>query len=111
MKDIQIIRIPSNSSSKEPLVWIATLNNKCIGHVRLSIEHQKLKFHDAWVHPDYRRQGIYTLLWEIREKYCQEHFKGWKTYAWCKKTSLPLYLRKGYIQKESCILVEKNLDS
>ena len=75
MKDIQIIRIPSNSSSKEPLVWIATLGNQCIGHVRLSIEHNKIKFHDAWVDPDYRRQGIYTLLWETRDKYAKENFK------------------------------------
>ena len=109
MKDIQIIRIPSNSSSKEPLVWIAILGDQCIGHVRLSIEHNKVKFHDAWVDPDYRRQGIYTLLWETRDKYAKKNFKGWKSYAWCKEGSLPVYLKKGYEQKDNCILVEKDL--
>lgn len=111
MKDIQIIRIPSNLSLKEPLIWIATLNSECIGHVRLSIENTKIKYHDAWVHPDYRRQGIYTMLWEARDTYAKLHYPGQKSYAWCKATSLPLYIKKGYVQGESCIYVEKDLES
>lgn len=111
MKTIQIIRIPSNSSSKEPLVWIAALGDQCIGHVRLSIEFDKIKYHDAWVHPAYRRQGIYTQLWEARDAYAKKHFTGWKSYAWCKEGSLPVYLKKGYKQKEICTLVEKDLGS
>ena len=111
MGTVHIIRIPSNSRSKEPLVWVAILGDVCIGHVRLSIEPNQIKYHDAWVHPNYRRQGVYTLLWEARDKYAQENFKGQKSYAWCKENSLPLYLKKGYTQKELCICVEKNLES
>jgi GNAT superfamily N-acetyltransferase len=111
LKDIYIIRIPSNSRSKEPLAWIATLGDQCIGHVRLSIEYNKVKYHDAWVHPDYRRLGIYTMLWEARDKYAKENFKEYKSYAWCKESSLPLFLKQGYVQGESCIYVEKDLES
>ena len=110
MKNIHIIKIPPNSGSPEPLVWVAILNNECIGHVRLSIEHNKIKYHDAWVHPDHRRQGIYTLLWETRDQYARQHFAGQKSYAWCKKGSLPVYIKKGYTQGESCIYVEKKLE-
>jgi GNAT superfamily N-acetyltransferase len=111
LKDIYVIRIPSNSSSKEPLVWIAALGDECIGHVRLSIEHNKIKYHDAWVHPDYRRQGVYTMLWKARDTYAKQYFAGQKSYAWCKEGSLPTYLKNGYEQKEICILVEKDLES
>ena len=60
------------------VVWIAALNGECIGHVRLSIEYNKIKYHDAWVHPDYRRQGIYTMLWKARDTYAKQHFAGQK---------------------------------
>ena len=51
------------------------------------------------------------MLWEARDKYAQENFKGYKSYAWCKAGSLPVYLKNGYVQGESCIYVEKDLES
>ena len=61
--------------------------------------------------PINRRQGVYTMLWKARDTYAKQHFAGQKSYAWCKESSLPTYLKNGYEQKEICILVEKNLES
>ena len=49
------------------------------------------------------------MLWKARDAYAKQHFAGQKSYAWCKEGSLPVYLKKGYKQKEICILVEKDL--
>jgi hypothetical protein len=70
---------------------------------------RKLKFTDAWVHEDHRRKGIYRKLWDIRWEYVNEHYKGYKAYAWCKPMSLPLLLEKGFIEGDNCIYVEKKI--
>ncbi len=105
-----VVKIPSDPDSKEPLVWIAVIKNECVGHVRLSISSDKIKYHNAWVHPNHRRKGIYTLLWETRDKFVKQNFIGKISYAWCKSGSLPLYIKKGYTQGETCTYVEKVIE-
>ena len=69
----------------------------------------RVKFLDAWVHPDYRRKGIFRKLWETRLKFVTANFKGYKAYAWAKPMSLPLLIEKGFNEGDNCIYVEKEI--
>ena len=111
LEDIQIIYIPSSGTTQYVKhAWIAHLNNICIGHIHLIREaNKKIKFLDAWVHENYRRQGIFRKLWEIRWKFVNKNFKGYTIYAWAKPMSLPLLIEKGFNQGDTCIYVEKQL--
>ena len=62
---------------------------------------------DAWVHKDYRRQGIYRRLWDTRWEYVVKNYKGYKIYAWCKPMSLPLLIEKGFKEGDTITYVEK----
>jgi len=109
LSNISIIYSPSNARRLHS--WIATLNNECVGNIHLQVEPNKqIKFLDAWVHEDYRRQGIFRQLWDIRWRYVQQNYIGYKTYAWCKPSSLPLLLEKGFKKGEKCIYVEKTVE-
>jgi hypothetical protein len=70
----------------------------------------KIKFLDAWVDSNFRRKGVYRLLWETRWKYVEQEYKGWLVYAWCKDTSLPLLLEKGFSTGEVVTYVEKKIN-
>ena len=108
MSNISILYVPSNA--RELLSWIALLNNECVGNIHLQIEpNNKVKFMDAWVHKDHRRQGIYRQLWDTRWNYVKEHYNGYKVYAWCKPMSLPLLLEKGFDSGDTCVYVEKTI--
>ena len=108
MSNISILYVPSNA--RELLSWIALLNNECVGNIHLQIEpNNKVKFMDAWVHEDYRRQGIYRRLWDTRWEYVVENYKGYKIYAWCKPMSLPLLIEKGFEEGDNCVYVEKTI--
>ena len=81
-----------------------------MGHIHLQREaNKRIKFLDAWVHEDYRRQGIYRELWDTRWTYVTKHFKKFTVYAWCKPMSLPLLVEKGFKEGETCIYVEKKI--
>ena len=102
---------PSGTTQYVQHAWIASLNQLCVGHIHLQIEpHNTIKFMDAWVHEDYRRQGIYRQLWDTRWEYVKENYKGWKAYAWAKPMSLPLLIEKGFDQGDKCVYVEKDIE-
>ena len=71
----------------------------------------RIKFLDAWVHDNYRRQGIFRKLWDTRWQYVQTNYEGYIAYAWCKPTSLPLLLEKGFSTGDSTIYVERTVQS
>ena len=99
---------PSGTTQYVQHAWIASLNQLCVGHIHLQVEpDERIKFLDAWVHPDYRRKGIFRKLWDIRWEYVKENYKGWKAYAWAKPMSLPLLIEKGFDQGDKCVYVEK----
>jgi len=109
LQPLSILYVPSNA--RELLSWIAVLNNECVGNIHLQIEPNKqIKFLDAWVHENYRRQGIFRKLWDIRWEFVQQNYKGYKAYAWCKPMSLPLLLEKGFKEGETCVYVEKIIE-
>jgi hypothetical protein len=109
VKDYQIIWVPANAQDQE--AWIAISGEKTVGHIWMSIEKgHRLKFMDAWVHPDWRRKGIFRSLWEARWSSVSKRYPGWTIYAWCKANSLPLLLEKGFHAGEECTYVEKRLD-
>ena len=68
---------------------------------------QRIKFLDAWVHPSYRRQGIFRSLWETRWGYVCTTYPDHTVYAWCLPESLPLLLEKGFTAGDVCTYVER----
>jgi hypothetical protein len=109
MIDRKIIHFEANAQNLES--WVA-MNNKdeVIGHIFMLIEKDnRIKFMDAWVRSDYRRQGVYRKLWDRRWKYVNEKFKGYIVYAWCKDVTLSLLLEKGFEEIECSTLVEKQI--
>ena len=111
MPPISIIHIPPSGTTQHTLhAWVAHINNLCGGHIHLQREaNKRIKFLDAWVHEDYRRQGIYRELWDTRWDYINEHYNGYKAYAWCRPSSLPLLLEKGFKAGDTCVYVEKKI--
>ncbi len=105
--NIKITHLKPNAQNVE--IWIAVdkQTDITVGHVFMNIEPgNKLKLMDAWVSDKYRKQGIYRLLWDTRWKHIQKHYKDHLVYAWCKNTSLPLLLEKGFEQGETVTYVE-----
>jgi len=106
--EFNVVHLKSNSQRVE--TWIAMFEGNVVGHIYMDREDKdRIKFMDAWVHEDYRRKGVYRLLWETRWEYCQKHHKGCLVYAWCKDNSLPLLMEKGFERGERCTYVERNI--
>lgn len=106
---IKIFHLKTNSQDIES--WIATNDNEVVGHIFMKIENDnRIKFLDAWVDENHRRKGIFRQLWDKRWEYVNEHYKGYLVYAWCKQSSLPLLIEKGFNGGESCIYVEKKIE-
>jgi hypothetical protein len=106
---IKIFHLKTNSQDIES--WIATNDNEVVGHIFMKIENDnRIKFLDAWVDENHRRKGIFRQLWNKRWEYVNEHYKGYLVYAWCKESSLPLLIEKGFNGGESCIYVEKKIE-
>ena len=102
--------LPSGTRQYNMHGWIAHIDNVCVGHIHMLIEaNNRIKFLDAWVHEDYRRQGIFRTLWDVRWDYIQDNYAGYTTYAWCKPVSLPLLLEKGFTTGDSSIYVEREV--
>jgi hypothetical protein len=107
---IKIVHLKPNAQNME--MWIAydTSDEKAIGHIFMTIEAGgKIKFLDAWVDETHRRKGVYRLLWETRWDFVHSAYKGYTVYAWCKDTSLPLLLEKGFEPGEIVTYVEKKI--
>ena len=110
-KNIKIVHLKTNAQNLE--MWMAYHKdtNEAIGHIFMAIEKDnKIKFLDAWVDSNFRRKGVYRLLWETRWKYVEQEYKGWLVYAWCKDTSLTLLLEKGFSTGEVVTYVEKKIN-
>ena len=106
MQDIKIVHLKSNAQQLE--TWIAMIDGDVVGHIyMLREEGNKIKFLDAWVHEDHRLNGIFRKLWDTRWDYVKKKYQGYTVYAWCKPTSLPLLLEKGFDAGETCTYVEK----
>jgi hypothetical protein len=104
----KIIHIKPNAQEIE--TWVAIVNGEAIGHIYMKVETgNKIKFLDAWVHPDWRRKGVYRKLWETRWNYVNENHKGCIVYAWSKDESLPLLIEKGFNTGDICTYVEKKV--
>ena len=101
---------PSGNSQYIKHAWVAHIDNQCVGYTHFLLEAEKtIKFLDAWVHEEHRRKGIFRKLWDTRWKFVQQHYKGYKAYAWCKPMSLPLLLEKGFVEGDNCVYVEKEI--
>jgi hypothetical protein len=104
----RILHLKPNAQDIE--TWVAINDNDIVGHIYMKLEiDNRIKFLDAWVHPEFRRKGIYRTLWETRWSYVNEVYKGYTIYAWCKDNSLPLLVEKGFDIGEVCTYVEKKI--
>ena len=104
----KIIHIKPNNQEIE--TWVAVIGEEAVGHIYMKVENdKKIKFLDAWVHPEWRRRGIYRKLWETRWEYVNENYKDYLVYAWCKDESLSLLEEKGFKIGEICTYVEKKI--
>lgn len=109
MQKIEITRFRSHAQPME--TWIASHDGDVIGHIYLLVEtDKKIKFLDAWVHPEWRGKGVYRRLWERRWEDVKAEYSGHTVYAWCKSGSLPLLLEKGFEPGEQCTYVEKKIE-
>ena len=106
------MHIPPSGTTQHTLhAWVAHINNLCVGHIHLQQEaNKRIKFLDAWVHPDYRRQGIYRKLWDTRWTFVQKEYDKYTVYAWAKSMSLPLLEEKGFSKGDICVYVEKKVE-
>ena len=103
---------PSGTTQHVQHSWIAYYDNTTIGHIHMQVEaDKKIKFLDAWVHERYRRKGVFRRLWDIRWDFIHkdEEYKGYTVYAWCKPMSLPLLLKQGFEEGDTCVYVEKQI--
>lgn len=101
-----IVHLKANAQDLES--WIALIDGEVVGHIYMKIEvDNRIKFLDAWVHPEWRRMGIYRNLWETRWNYVLDNYKEHTIYAWCKQNSLPLLVEKGFTVGETATYVEK----
>lgn len=111
IKGFEVVHLKPNAQNLE--MWIAyDIESKlAIGHIFMTIENnQKIKFLDAWVDEDHRRKGIFRTLWDTRWDFVNENYKGYLVYAWCKDSSLPLLIEKGFHTGEIVTYVEKVID-
>ena len=107
--DYRVIKIKTNAQNLYG--WIALTNDDHpIGHVFMQVElNEKIKFMDAWVHEDYRRQGIFTALWNTRWEFAKDKFPNYKAFAWCLPESVNLYRKKGFTEGDPAIYMEKDI--
>ena len=107
--EYKILYVPPSSTTMHcQHAWLAHADDICVGHIHMQIEaNERIKFMDAWVHDEHRRKGIYRTLWDTRWEYVQREHKSYTIYAWCKPTSLPLLLEKGFEEGDNCIYVER----
>lgn len=107
---VRVVHMKPNAQNLE--MWMAYMpdTNEAIGHIFMVIESgTRIKFLDAWVDAAFRRQGIYRLLWETRWAHVEQNYSGWTVYAWCKDTSLPLLIEKGFTPGETVTYVDKKI--
>ena len=107
MLDFKVIKIKTNAQNLYG--WLALTNtDQPVGHIFMQVEiDNKIKFMDAWVSDEFRRQGIFTALWETRWKYVKKNFEGYKAYAWALPMSINLLRKKGFDEGDTCVYMEK----
>jgi len=104
------IRIVHYCDGREE-TWLAILGDNVVGRISMELElGDRIKFKSAWVSEECRRKGIFRKLWDLRWERVSSEYSGWTCYAWCLEKSLPLLLEKGFVEKDFCVLVEKQVE-
>ena len=107
--DIKVLAIKHD---KNFISFMALHQDNPIGWANLTIQFDnKLKLQDAFVLEPYRRQGVYTKLWETRMEYINAHYagKGYVMYAYCKPMSIGQFRKHGFDEVEQLIHVTKEV--
>lgn len=69
----------------------------------LNIGEGKFRYKSDWVDSNFRGMGIYSKLWQYREKFVAENYPDEiQISAYCTEMSLPKYLSEGFkVQNET----------
>ncbi len=101
---------PFRSNAQGLQGWLAIEDGQTVGHIFMQLEpDRRIKFLDAWVHPNRRRHGVFRSLWETRWLYITSTYPDHVVYAWCLPESLPLLLEKGFHAGDTCTYVERKI--
>lgn len=65
------------------------------GYMPLNSDGSVIRFKSDWVHPDWRKQGIYKIIFDARLAGVKA-FDVCEINAFCTKMSLPVYLANGF---------------
>ena len=105
--NIHVVKVKHD---KNFIAFIALKDNEAVGWANLTLQlNNKITLQDAYVVEGYRKQGIYSKLWEKRMKYIEKNFKGYEVSAYCNEVSLDKFLRNGFkptsiVQKVSKVI-------
>lgn len=75
----------------------AFVDGQLVGMAAWQMVGQSLRFKSDCVLPAFRRQGIYSALWNERERLTNE-VKRESVSAYCTPMSLGMYLSKGFVK-------------
>jgi hypothetical protein len=99
-----------NTHAQGLIGWLAIEQGLTVGHIFMQEEpEQRIKFLDAWTHPEHRREGVHTSLWDIRWRYVTEQYNDWTVYAWCTPNTLEHLLSEGFHAGDVCTYVERKI--
>ena len=65
-----------------------------VGSMSLNSDSSVMRFKSDWVDPDWRKQGIYKILFDIRDKSIKPNVC--EVNAFCTQLSLPMYKSRGF---------------
>ena len=90
-------RVPLTETKADVNYILAECDGVVIGFVGYTIEKGKARLKSDFVHPDYRGNGIYSMLFAER----LNRLDGIKFMdAFCTPLSLPQYLKNGFIKQK-----------
>jgi len=101
-----------NTHAQGLIGWLAIEQGLTVGHIFMQEEpDRRIKFLDAWTHPEHRRKKVFTSLWDTRWRYVTEHYNDYTVYAWCKPDTLKHLLTEGFHAGDTCTYVERKITS
>ena len=113
MTEINRIKVIHIKHDKNFVAFMAMNDDsQPIGWANLTVQlDNKLKFQDAFVLEPYRRQGVYTKLWDTRMEYVNKYYagKGYTLYAYCKPMSIGQFRKHGFDEVEILTHVTKEI--
>ena len=68
---------------------VATMNGALVGFFRFDIRRRAIRAYGTWVHPDHRRKGLATRMWNVAKR----HSRTSKVYVYTVSVAGDLFVR------------------